>query len=77
MILQMNNNKEQNEKCWYILDYPYRIFIIRASGSLKTNALLTLIKYQDDTDKIYLYSKDLGKPKYEFLIKKRKDDKYE
>ena len=43
----------------------------------KNNALLTLIKYQDDTDKIYLYSKHLGKPKYEFLIKKRKDDKYE
>ena len=39
----------------------------------KTNALLHLIKEQDDTDKIYLYAKDLSEPKYEFLIKKRKD----
>ena len=28
---------------------------------------------QDDIDKIYLYAKDLSKPKYEFLIKKRED----
>ena len=30
-----------------------------------------LIKEQDDIGKIYLYAKDLIKPKYEFLIKKR------
>ena len=28
---------------------------------------------QDDTDKFYLYTKDLSEPKYEFLIKKRED----
>ena len=39
----------------------------------KTNALLNLIKEQDDIDKIYCYAKDLDEPKYEFLIKKRKD----
>ena len=43
------------------------------SGLGKTNALLNLIKEQDDIDKIYLYAKDLSEPKYEFLIKKRKD----
>ena len=43
------------------------------SGSGKTNALLNLIKEQDDIDKIYLYAKDLSEPKYEFLIKKRED----
>ena len=47
--------------------------IIGGSGSGKTNALLNLIKEQDDIDKIYLYAKDLSEPKYEFLIKKRKD----
>ena len=67
------NNKEHNEKWPYIPDHPYRILIIGGSGSGKTNALLNLIKEQDDIDKIYLYAKDLSEPKYEFLIKKRKD----
>ena len=42
----------------------------------KTNALLNLIGEQDNDepiDKIYLYSKDLNEPKYEFLIRKRED----
>ena len=43
------------------------------SGSGKPNALLNLIKEQDDIDKIYLYAKDLSKPKYDFLIKKHED----
>ena len=34
---------------------------------------LNLIKEQDDIDKIHLYAKDLGEPKYEFLIKKREN----
>ena len=47
--------------------------ITDGSGSEKTNALLNSMKEQDDTDKIYLYAKDLNEPKYEFLIKKRDD----
>ena len=47
--------------------------IIGGSGSGKTNALLNLIKEQDDIDKIYLYAKNLSEPKYEFLIKKREE----
>ena len=35
--------------------------------------MLNLINKQDEIDKIYLYAKDLSEPKYEFLIKKRKD----
>ena len=31
------------------------------------------MKEQNDIDKIYLYAKDLSKPKYEFLIKKHED----
>ena len=34
---------------------------------------MNLIKEQNDIGKIYLYAKDLSKPKYEYLIKKRKD----
>ena len=67
------SNKEDNEKWPYIPDHTYRISITGGSGSGKANALLNLIKGQDDTDKIDLYAKDLSKPKYEFLIKKRKD----
>ena len=62
--------KIKNEKWPFIPYHPYRILIICGSGSGKTNALLNLIKEQNDVDKIYLYAKDLSKPKYEFLIKK-------
>ena len=47
--------------------------IIGGSGSRKTNALINLIKEQDDIDKIYLYAKDLSESKYEYLIKKHED----
>ena len=47
--------------------------IIGGSRSGKTNTLLNLINEQDDIGKIYLYAKDLCKPKYEFLIKKREN----
>ena len=47
--------------------------IIDGSGSGKTNALLNLINEQNDIDKVYLYARDLNEPKYEILIKKRKD----
>ena len=47
--------------------------VIGGSGPRKTNALLNLINKKDDIDNIYLYAKDLSEPKYEFLIKKRRD----
>ena len=62
-------NKEHNEKQPYNPDHPYRILIIRGSGSGQTNAMLNLINDQHDIDKIYLYAKDLSEPKYQFLIK--------
>ena len=67
------NNKEHNDKWPYIPDRPYRILIVRGSRSGKTNALFNLINEQDDSDKIYLYAKDLSEPKYEYLIKKREN----
>ena len=38
----------------------------------KKNALLNLINEQGNIDKIYLYAKDLFRPKYEYLVKKHK-----
>ena len=65
-----NNNTKHNEKCPYTAGHPYRILII---GSGKTNAFLNLINEQNDIDKIYLYARDLNKPNYKNLIKKRND----
>ena len=67
------NNKEHNKNWPFIPDHTHRLLIIGCSGSGKTNAMLNLIKEQDDIDKIYLYAKDLSEPKYEFLIKKHED----
>ena len=50
---------------------PLRMLIIGPSGSGKTNTLLHLINNLQPIDKIYLYAKDIQKPKYEYLINKR------
>ena len=66
-----NRNNKDNDKNW-----PYEMLIIGPSGSGKTNALLNLIQKQNNDNsinKIYLYAKDLSKPKYQFLIKKREN----
>ena len=64
-----NENKiEHNLKWPYIPDHPYRILIVRGSGSGKTNTLLNLIGNQPDNDNIYLYAKDLYEAKYQYLI---------
>ena len=52
-------------------DLPFRILIIGPSGSGKTNTLLHLINNLHPIDKIYLYAKDIGEEKYQFLINKR------
>ena len=67
-----NENKiEHNQKWPHIPDHQCRILIIGGSGSEKANALLSLINYQPDIDKIYLYAKDPYEVKYQFLINKR------
>ena len=35
--------------------------------------MINSINKQNGIDKIYLYARDLSKPKYEYLIKKRED----
>ena len=47
--------------------------IISGSGAGKPNALPNLINKQNNINQIYLYAKDLSKPKYEILIKKREN----
>ena len=37
----------------------------------KTHLLFNLISHQSDTDKIYLYARNLYETKYQFLINKR------
>ena len=67
-----NENKtEHNLKSSHIPDHPYRILIIRGSGSGKTNTLFNLIDNQPDIDKIYLYAKDPYEAKYQYLTVKR------
>ena len=51
-----------------IPDHPYRILILAGSRSEKTNALLNQINHEPDIDKIYLYTKDTYKAKYQLLI---------
>ena len=54
----------KNTKKWpCIPEHSHRILIIGGSGSGKINALLNLIKQQDDIDKIYLNAKDLSESK--------------
>ena len=67
-----NENKKEHNLNWpYIPDHPYRILIIRASGTRKTNALLNLINNQSDIDERYLYAKDPYEDKHQYLINKR------
>ena len=66
-----NENRINHIPNWpYIPDRPYRILIIKGSGSGKTNTLLNLINNKPDIDKIYLYAKDPYQDKYQFLINK-------
>ena len=74
--IKNKDNKRHREKWPYIPDHLYRILINGGSGSGKTNMLLNLIKEQDKSDvidKIYLYARDLNKPKHQFLIETHED----
>ena len=65
--------KEHNPNWPEVSDHPYRILIVRGSGSGKTNALFNLIDHEPHIDKIYLYAKDPYEAKYQLLISKRKN----
>ena len=63
----VSNNKSSSERN----DWSFRMLIIGPSGSGKTNTLLHLINNVHPIDKIYLYAKDIGEDKYNYLINKR------
>ena len=56
------NTQERNPRWLQILDHPYRILIAGASGSGKSNALLSFANRQPHIDKIYLYITDPCEP---------------
>ena len=64
------NMKQHNPNWPQISDLPYRILMIRDSGSGKTKSLLNVISQKPDIDEIYLHAKDPFKANYQFLIKK-------
>ena len=65
-IVSNKNTSSSKDNNW-----PFRMLIIGPSGSGKTNTLIHLINNLHPIDKIYLYSKDIHEPKYEYLINKR------
>ena len=74
IILQKKTNK-YNLNWPEIPDHSYRILKIVSTGSGKTNALLNLIKQQDDVyysiiNKIDSYVRDPNEAKYQYFIKK-------
>ena len=69
--IKSKNVKEHNPNWPQILYHPYRILIVGVSGSGKTNPLFHLIIHQPDPDKVYLYTKNTNKAKYQLLIYKR------
>ena len=44
------NVSENNPDWLQVLDHPYKILVIGGLVSVKTNALLNLVKYQNDDD---------------------------
>ena len=70
-IITFDDVIKYDPNCLQIPDHPYRILIIRGSGSGKTNSSFNLISQQHDSDKIYLYAQDPYEAKYQFLISKR------
>ena len=68
-----DNIKKHDSNQPQIRDHPYRILIISGFRSGKPNALLYLIKQQNDNDcsiidYFFLYVRDLNKAKYQYLI---------
>ena len=73
-ILQKKKNIKEHNLNWpEIPDHSHSLLTIGRSGSGKTSLLFNLISHQTNTDKIYLYSKDLHELfiNYQLLINKR------
>ena len=64
----VSNNKNKDTSSSEHNDWPYRMLVTGPSGSGKTNTLLHLINNFHPIDKIYLYAKDIGEEKHNYLI---------
>lgn len=51
-----------------MLQHPFRCAVIGASGSMKTNTVLNIIREAHCWEKIYLIAKDLEEPLYKYFI---------
>ena len=60
------DNIVSNKKIEEDNNRPFRMFVIRPSGSGKTNTLLHLINNLHPIDKIYLYAKDIDEKSIHF-----------
>jgi ABC-type lipoprotein export system ATPase subunit len=50
------------------IDLPFRMMIVGASGSGKTNTLLNIIRDMGCFQKYYLFARNLDQPLYKFFI---------
>jgi len=50
------------------IDIPFRMLIIGASGSGKTNTLMNLIKHMECFTKFYIFARNIDQPLYKFFI---------
>ena len=70
MVVRQNKS---SLKLVFIPDHPFRTLIIGGSEFDKTNVLLNLMNHQrPDTDKVYLYVKDLFESKYQLSTEEKK-----
>ena len=58
----------KNDHIFQIHNFDNQWFWIR-----KNKCIVNLINEQHNIDKIYLYARDLSKPKYDYFIKKREN----
>ena len=70
-MLNLDDIVSSNKSSSECNDWPFRMLIIGPSGSGKTNTLLHLINNLHPIDRTYLYAKDIGEDKYNYLINKR------
>ena len=64
------SKKNHNLNWPEITDHPYRILIVRDTGSGKANSLFNLMSYKPEIDKSYLFDKVPYEAKYQLLINK-------
>ena len=73
-MIKFDDVTKENITYSKVPDHPYRIFIIRGSGSGKTNSLFNLISHQAHTEKFFLYANDPSEAIYQLLRERESTD---